>query len=41
VMSGYLRVEDPGRIQPPEDGWYDTGGALRVCPQFFSKLMLA
>jgi len=30
VMSGYLRVEDPGRIQPPEDGWYDTGDIVSI-----------
>ena len=25
VMLGYLRYEQPGVLQPPEDGWYDTG----------------
>jgi len=25
VMLGYLRVENPGVLQPPPDGWYDTG----------------
>ena len=25
VMLGYLKADDPGVIQPPEDGWYDTG----------------
>jgi acyl-[acyl-carrier-protein]-phospholipid O-acyltransferase/long-chain-fatty-acid--[acyl-carrier-protein] ligase len=25
-----LRVEDPGRIQPPEDGWYDTGDIVSI-----------
>ncbi|WP_428032701.1 acyl-[ACP]--phospholipid O-acyltransferase [Ancylobacter sp.] len=25
VMLGYLRAEAPGVIEPPEQGWYDTG----------------
>ncbi len=25
VMSGYLRVEKPGVLEPAPDGWYDTG----------------
>ena len=25
VMLGYLRYEQPGVLEPPEDGWYDTG----------------
>jgi acyl-[acyl-carrier-protein]-phospholipid O-acyltransferase/long-chain-fatty-acid--[acyl-carrier-protein] ligase len=25
VMLGYLRAEAPGVIEPPEEGWYDTG----------------
>jgi acyl-[acyl-carrier-protein]-phospholipid O-acyltransferase/long-chain-fatty-acid--[acyl-carrier-protein] ligase len=25
VMLGYLRHERPGALEPPEDGWYDTG----------------
>ncbi|CAK0773354.1 acyl-(acyl-carrier-protein)-phospholipid O-acyltransferase / long-chain-fatty-acid--(acyl-carrier-protein) ligase [uncultured Gammaproteobacteria bacterium] len=25
VMKGYLRVENPGVLEPPPDGWYDTG----------------
>lgn len=25
VMLGYLRAEKPGVIEPPEQGWYDTG----------------
>src|SRR5229473_6296843 len=23
VMAGYLRPEEPGRLDPPEDGWHD------------------
>jgi acyl-[acyl-carrier-protein]-phospholipid O-acyltransferase / long-chain-fatty-acid--[acyl-carrier-protein] ligase len=25
VMAGYLMPEAPGLLQPPKDGWYDTG----------------
>ena len=30
VMAGYLRPEGGGRIEPPEDGWYDTGDIVRM-----------
>ena len=30
VMLGYLKVDDPGVIQPPVSGWYDTGDIVDV-----------
>jgi acyl-[acyl-carrier-protein]-phospholipid O-acyltransferase/long-chain-fatty-acid--[acyl-carrier-protein] ligase len=30
IMMGYLRVDRPGEIIPPEDGWYDTGDVVSV-----------
>ena len=30
VMAGYLRAEGGGRIEAPEDGWYDTGDIVRI-----------
>jgi acyl-[acyl-carrier-protein]-phospholipid O-acyltransferase/long-chain-fatty-acid--[acyl-carrier-protein] ligase len=30
VMLGYLRNENPGRIEPVEGGWYDTGDIVEV-----------
>lgn len=30
VMLGYLRYERPGEIEPPPDGWYDTGDIVAV-----------
>ena len=30
VMVGYLRAEDPGRVQTLEDGWYDTGDIVTL-----------
>ena len=30
VMAGYLMVDQPGVLQPPPDGWYDTGDIVSV-----------
>jgi acyl-[acyl-carrier-protein]-phospholipid O-acyltransferase/long-chain-fatty-acid--[acyl-carrier-protein] ligase len=30
IMLGYLRVERPGEIEPPPDGWYDTGDIVEI-----------
>src|SRR3954471_15889482 len=30
VMLGYLNAGEPGAIQPPEDGWYDTGDIVVI-----------
>jgi acyl-[acyl-carrier-protein]-phospholipid O-acyltransferase / long-chain-fatty-acid--[acyl-carrier-protein] ligase len=30
VMLGYLRADKPGVLQPPADGWYDTGDIVEV-----------
>jgi acyl-[acyl-carrier-protein]-phospholipid O-acyltransferase/long-chain-fatty-acid--[acyl-carrier-protein] ligase len=30
VMLGYLRAEAPGVLQPPPDGWYDTGDIVAI-----------
>lgn len=30
VMKGYLLAERPGELQPPKDGWYDTGDIVTV-----------
>ena len=30
VMLGYLRAEAPGVLQPPPDGWYDTGDIVTI-----------
>jgi acyl-[acyl-carrier-protein]-phospholipid O-acyltransferase/long-chain-fatty-acid--[acyl-carrier-protein] ligase len=29
-MLGYLRAEAPGVLQPPPDGWYDTGDIVTI-----------
>jgi acyl-[acyl-carrier-protein]-phospholipid O-acyltransferase/long-chain-fatty-acid--[acyl-carrier-protein] ligase len=30
VMLGYLRPEAPGVLEPPPDGWYDTGDIVTI-----------
>lgn len=30
VMAGYLLASDPGRLQPPEGGWHDTGDIVTL-----------
>jgi acyl-[acyl-carrier-protein]-phospholipid O-acyltransferase/long-chain-fatty-acid--[acyl-carrier-protein] ligase len=30
VMLGYLKVDNPGVIQPPDGGWHDTGDIVTV-----------
>jgi acyl-[acyl-carrier-protein]-phospholipid O-acyltransferase / long-chain-fatty-acid--[acyl-carrier-protein] ligase len=35
VMLGYLRAEAPEVLQPPPDGWYDTGDIVTIDPAGF------
>lgn len=30
IMAGYLRDSNPGVLEPPSDGWYDTGDIVRL-----------
>jgi acyl-[acyl-carrier-protein]-phospholipid O-acyltransferase / long-chain-fatty-acid--[acyl-carrier-protein] ligase len=30
VMLGYLRAENPGALERPEDGWHDTGDIVAI-----------
>jgi acyl-[acyl-carrier-protein]-phospholipid O-acyltransferase/long-chain-fatty-acid--[acyl-carrier-protein] ligase len=30
VMAGYMRHEKPGVIEPPADGWHDTGDIVTI-----------
>lgn len=39
VMLGYLRAEAPGRLQPPEEGWHDTGDIAEVDDQRFVTIL--
>jgi acyl-[acyl-carrier-protein]-phospholipid O-acyltransferase/long-chain-fatty-acid--[acyl-carrier-protein] ligase len=35
VMLGYLRAENPGVLEPPRDGWYDTGDIVQLDAEGF------
>ena len=35
VMLGYLKAERPGVLEPPPDGWHDTGDIVTIDQQGF------
>jgi acyl-[acyl-carrier-protein]-phospholipid O-acyltransferase/long-chain-fatty-acid--[acyl-carrier-protein] ligase len=35
VMLGYLRVENPGVLEPPPEGWHDTGDIVTIDKEGF------
>jgi acyl-[acyl-carrier-protein]-phospholipid O-acyltransferase/long-chain-fatty-acid--[acyl-carrier-protein] ligase len=35
VMLGYLRAEKPGVLEPPADGWHDTGDIVTIDAEGF------
>lgn len=39
VMLGYLRADNPGVIEPPPDGWYDTGDIVEVDEHRFVTIL--
>jgi acyl-[acyl-carrier-protein]-phospholipid O-acyltransferase / long-chain-fatty-acid--[acyl-carrier-protein] ligase len=39
VMLGYMRAEKPGVLEPPVDGWYDTGDIVGLDSQGFVRIM--
>ncbi len=39
VMLGYMRVEQPGVLQPPEGGWHDTGDIVAIDPLGFVRIL--
>jgi acyl-[acyl-carrier-protein]-phospholipid O-acyltransferase/long-chain-fatty-acid--[acyl-carrier-protein] ligase len=30
IMAGYMKVDQPGLLQPPEGGWHDTGDIVTI-----------
>ena len=38
VMLGYLMPDQPGILQPPQDGWHDTGDIVDVDEQGFVSI---
>ncbi len=39
IMLGYYKDNKPGVIQPPEDGWYDTGDIVDIDDQGYVKIL--
>jgi len=39
IMMGYLRDDTPGVIQPPADGWYDTGDIVALDAEGFVRII--
>jgi acyl-[acyl-carrier-protein]-phospholipid O-acyltransferase / long-chain-fatty-acid--[acyl-carrier-protein] ligase len=39
VMLGYYRVEKPGELEPPTEGWYDTGDIVTVDDLGFVRIV--
>ncbi len=39
IMLGYLRATNPGVIEPPKDGWYDTGDIVSVDEEGFVRIL--
>jgi acyl-[acyl-carrier-protein]-phospholipid O-acyltransferase/long-chain-fatty-acid--[acyl-carrier-protein] ligase len=39
IMLGYYRFDNPGELEPPEDGWYDTGDIVDVDEEGFVKIL--
>ncbi|HXC54022.1 MAG TPA: AMP-binding protein [Rhizomicrobium sp.] len=35
VMLGYIKADKPGVIQPPQDGWHDTGDVVSIDEEGF------
>jgi acyl-[acyl-carrier-protein]-phospholipid O-acyltransferase/long-chain-fatty-acid--[acyl-carrier-protein] ligase len=38
VMLGYLRAENPGVLEPPHEGWHDTGDIVTIDADGFIKI---
>ncbi len=39
IMLGYLRADNPGVIEAPPDGWYDTGDIVSVDEQRYVTIL--
>ncbi len=38
IMLGYLRASTPGVLEPPKDGWHDTGDIVTVDKEGFIRI---
>lgn len=39
VMMGYVQADRPGVVQPPEDGWYNTGDVVSIDDEGFVTIL--
>jgi len=39
VMKGYLRAENPGTLEPPVEGWHDTGDIVSIDAEGFCTIL--
>jgi acyl-[acyl-carrier-protein]-phospholipid O-acyltransferase/long-chain-fatty-acid--[acyl-carrier-protein] ligase len=39
IMTGYLRAATPGKIDPPVEGWYDTGDIVKIDAKGFVTIL--
>ncbi len=39
IMAGYLRAENPGVLEPPEQGWHDTGDIVHIDDDGFVTIL--
>ncbi len=39
IMLGYLRADNPGVIEPPLQGWYDTGDIVKIDDHGFVTIL--
>ncbi len=39
IMAGYLRDTNPGVLEPPTDGWYDTGDIVSIDGDGFVQIL--
>jgi acyl-[acyl-carrier-protein]-phospholipid O-acyltransferase / long-chain-fatty-acid--[acyl-carrier-protein] ligase len=39
IMAGYLKADAPGLLQPPEDGWHDTGDIVELDENGFVTIL--
>jgi acyl-[acyl-carrier-protein]-phospholipid O-acyltransferase/long-chain-fatty-acid--[acyl-carrier-protein] ligase len=39
IMLGYLRADNPGILETPPDGWYDTGDIVKIDEEGFITIL--
>lgn len=39
IMLGYMKITNPGVLEPPPDGWYDTGDIVKIDEEGFITIL--